>query len=206
MKLSAIPEEKLQALSIEEKTRIVFGGVRNSAEPAIAALLLGCASPQEMAERSETAASLYKEGLVPSIIPSGGVVHATELGDMSEAEYMAHRLRALGVPDEAVILETQATTTIENMVFGTEVLERSFHPHGPFSVYVVTSAPHLRRSLALAGVYLPRTARILGRAAGSADGQTADWFRSAFWTGRVERELKWLKRYIDSGLIPDIEF
>lgn len=206
MKLSQIPVDKLPGLSNDEKTRIVFGGEREFGGRGIAALLLGCSSPQEMADRAETAASLFFEELVPKVIPTGGVVHPTEFGEMTEAEYMAHCLRGLGVPDEAVIIENQATTTIENMVFGMAVIEREFHPRGPFSVYVVTSAHHLRRSLALAEVYLPRTARILGRASRSADGQASNWFRSEFWTSKVERELKWLKRYIDEGIIPDIEF
>lgn len=206
MKLSQIPVDKLPGLSNDEKTRIVFGGEREFGGRGIAALLLGCSSPQEMADRAETAASLFSEGLVPKVIPTGGVVHPTEFGEMTEAEYMAQRLRGLGLQDEAIIVENQAATTIENMVFGSVVLERSFRPRGPFSVYVVTSAHHLRRSLALAEVYLPRMARILGRAAGNAGGGAREWFRSEFWTGKVNLELRWLKKSIDDGTIPDIEF
>lgn len=206
MKLGRIPEERLSSLSNDEKTRIVFGGERKTGGPGVAALLLGCGTPPEMAERAAAAAGLFEEGLVPYVVPTGGVVHPTEFGEMTEAEYMAHCLRGLGVPDEAVIIENQATTTIENMVFGSVMLERFFRPRGPFSVYVVTSAHHLRRSLALAEVYLPRTARILGRASRSADGQASNWFRSEFWTEKVNREIRWLKKYVDAGILPDIEF
>ena len=119
---------------------------------------------------------------------------------------MALKLRELGIPDEAVVLEEQATTTIGNIVFGMAVIEREFHPRGPFPVYVVTSETHMRRSLALAAAYLPRTANILSRAAGTAGGGAQEWFHSEFWTGKVNRELYWLKKYIDDGTIPDIEF
>ena len=206
MKVSQIPAGDIPGLSTDEKTRIVFGGERETGGPGVAALLLGCGTPREMAERAAAAADLFKEGLVPCVIPTGGVVHPTECGNLTEAEYMALKLREHGVPDEAVVLEDQATTTIENMLFGMVAIERACHPRGPFPVYVVTSGTHMRRSLALAGVYLPRTARILARAAANPGGGASEWFRSEFWTGRVNWELRWLKNYIDSGTIPDIEF
>ena len=206
MKLSRIPANELSRLSNEEKTRIVFGGERETDGSGVAALLLGCGTPSEMAERAAAAADLFKEGLVPCIIPTGGVVHPTECGDITEAGYMARKLREFGVPDEAIVLEEQATTTIENMMLGAVAVERVCHPRGPFPLYVVTSGTHMRRSQALAGVYLPRTAHILARAAANAGGGPSEWFRSEFWTGKVNWELRWLKNYIDSGTIPDIEF
>lgn len=206
MKLGRIPEERLSSLSNDEKTRIVFGGERKTGGPGVAALLLGCGTPPEMAERAAAAAGLFEEGLVPYVVPTGGVVHPTELGDLSEAGYMARKLRESGVPDAAVVLEDQATTTIANMVFGMAVIEREFHPRGPFSVYVVTSDAHMRRSLALADAYLPRTARILSRPAGNAGGGAQEWFRSEFWTEKVNWEIRWLRKYIGDGILPDIEF
>lgn len=206
MKLSQIPTDQLPRLSNDEKTRIVFGGERETDGPGMAALLLGCGTPSEMAERAAAAADLFQKGLVPCVIPTGGVVHPTERGDLTEAAYMALKLREHGVPDEAVVLEEQAATTIGNMVFGMALIEREFRPRGPFSVYVVTSDTHMRRSLVLAEVYLPRTARILARAAGNAGGGALEWFRSEFWTGKVHWELRWLKKSIDDGTIPDIEF
>ena len=206
MKLSRISKDDLPGLSNDEKTRIVFGGDRATGGPGLAALLLGCGTAPEMAQRAAAAADLFKEGLVPRVIPTGGVVHPTELGDMTEAGYMALKLRELGVPDDAVVLEEEAPTTIGNMVFGMAAIERVLRPRGPFSVYVVTSQAHMRRSLALAATYLPRTARVLARAAANAGGGARDWFRSEFWTGKVNRELHYLKKYIDEGIVPDIEF
>lgn len=206
MKLSQIPTDQLPRLSNDEKTRIVFGGERETDGPGMAALLLGCGTPSEMAERAAAAADLFQKGLVPCVIPTGGVVHPTERGDLTEAAYMALKLREHGVPEAAVVLEDQATTTIANMVFGMAVIEREFHPRGPFSVYVVTSDAHMRRSLALADAYLPRTARILSRPAGNAGGGAKEWFRSEFWTEKVNREIRWLKKHVDAGILPDIEF
>ena len=184
----------------------MFGGAIPTDDSSIAALLLGCGTAMEMAERALAAAALFKAGRTPCIIPTGAPVRQTELGDMSEAAYMAAKLREAGIPDEAVIVEDQAMTTIENMLFGELAIERAFHPHGEFPVHVVTSATHMRRSLAIANVYLPRTARILGHIPEGSGGNPRDWPRDEFWTMKVNYELLMLKVFIDDGEIPDIEF
>ena len=74
------------------------------------------------------------------LVPTGGVRHPTEFGEITEAEYMARRLREAGVPDEAILLENEARTTIENMIYGMLALERYGKQGRPFSAYVVTSA------------------------------------------------------------------
>ncbi len=206
MKLSELSRDNLQTLPDEAKTRIVFGGTYQTGGNSIAALLLGCGTAMEMTERALAAAALFQAGRTPCIIPTGAPVHQTELGDMTEAAYMAAKLREAGIPDEAVILEDQAMTTIENMLYGELAIEHAFHPHGEFPVHVVTSATHMRRSLAIADVYLPRTARILGHVPEGSGGNPTDWPRDEFWTMKVNYELLMLKVFIDQGEIPDIEF
>lgn len=207
MKLSQVPKEKLASLTVAEKTRIVYGGDRvPTTGHGIAALVLGAASPQTMAERAAGAAALYREGLVPCAIPTGGVVHPTELGDITEADYMARRLRDAGVPDEAILVENQARTTIENLLLGAVLMECRFHPHGGFPVYVVTSAWHMRRSLALAENFLPRTARILCRIVERIPDEPHNWHRDEYLREKIDRELHVSRQFIEFGHIPDIEF
>ena len=205
MKVSQIPTDALSGLSNEEKTRIVFDVEPDARDPAVAALLLG-GSPVVMDSRARAAAELYRKGLVPLVIPTGGVRHGDGGTGPTEAEYMAGILRESGVPDEAIRLENEATTTRENMIFGEMVIEHAAHPRGAFAVYVVTSAFHLRRSLALARLYLPRTARILGCAAAHPGGGPDEWARSEYYTGRVHTELGLLKGLVDNGEMDDIEF
>ena len=224
MRLSQTNKDDLAALTKDQLTRIVFGDVpanlpfpsvlpqgqalQSAAHadcPAVAALLLG-GSPVVMDCRVRAAAELYRKGLVPTIIPTGGVRHPDKGCEETEAEYMARTLGVLGVPNEAILLENEATTTRENMIFGTAVIERVLHPRGAFTVYVVTSAFHLRRSLALARLYLPRTARILGCAAADPGGGPDEWPGSEYYTGRVHTELGLLKGLVDNGETDDIEF
>ena len=205
MKLSVIPSNDLASLANGQVSSIVFDAPPTEDRPAVAALLLG-GSPVVMDSRAQAAAELYRKGLVPLVIPTGGVRHGDGGAGPTEAEYMAGVLRESGVPDEAIRLENDATTTRENMIFGEMVIERAAHPRGAFAVYIVTSAFHLRRSLALARLYLPRTARILGCAAAHPGGGRDEWTKSEYFSGKVHTELGLLRRLVDHGEMDDIEF
>jgi hypothetical protein len=67
------------------------------------------------------AASFFARG-TPHILVSGG---ATQGGEGTEAEAIAAHLLALGVPREAILLETQATHTGENVTFALPILART---------------------------------------------------------------------------------
>ena len=205
MKLSAVSEDGLSALTRDQKTRIVFDAPRDAGGPAAAALLLGC-SPPEMRWRALEAARLWREGLVPLVIPTGGVTHETEIGRMTEAEYMARILNEEGLPDGAVFLENEANTTRGNMIYGSVALELALHQRKRYSVYIVTSASHMRRSLLIAGIYLPRTVETLARAAVPPGASRDDWHESADVAAKVDTEIRLLRGMIENREIPDIEF
>ena len=205
MKLSAVPSKDLDALSVEQVSHIVFDIPPTEDRPAVAALLLG-GSPVVMDSRVRAAAELYRKGLVPLVIPTGGVRHDDGGTGPTEAEYMADVLKESGVPDDAIVLENEATTTRGNMIFGGVVLERALHPRGVFPIYIVTSEFHLRRSLAVARLYLPRTAHILGCAAVHPGGGRNEWANSEYFTNKVRTEVGLLKWLIDHCEMDDIEF
>ena len=71
----------------------------------------GTATP-ELLLRVERAAVCYRRGLAPVVIACGGL---TEGIPIREADVMAERLIALGVPARAVVREGQSTITRENI-------------------------------------------------------------------------------------------
>lgn len=205
MKITEMTLQQLYALPDERITEMVYGGWQDDGGDGVAAILLG-GNPLVLRERAEGAAQLYHAGRVPYIIPTGGVMWDTEFGRKTEAEALKEYLLEYGVPGEAIILENEATTTRENMIFAVVQISRRIHPHGRFRVYVVTSMPHVRRSLALAKTYLPRTAEIIGYP-GTCPGAARDqWFKDEWMRGRVLREVEFLKKYADTGEIEDFEF
>ena len=89
------------------------------------------------------AARLYRAGRAPLVVLTGGTI--SELGmDWPEAPAMATFLHDLGVPQSAILLESESQTTHENAIL-TEPLLRE---RGIKRILLVTSALHMPRALA----------------------------------------------------------
>ena len=89
-------------------------------------------------ERVKQAVDLYREGNAPWLIFSSGYMFAFWEADMMRNLAVDH-----GVPASAIILETKAANTYENVVFVREILDR----HDWRSVLLVSSPYHMRRAL-----------------------------------------------------------
>jgi uncharacterized SAM-binding protein YcdF (DUF218 family) len=94
-------------------------------EPSDAILTLGSFDPQAAVH----AASLWKAGLAPVVIMSGGIAHrggVLDTGwDRSEARVFADAAIGEGVPEAAILLEDRAQNTGDNFVMGLEIAERA---------------------------------------------------------------------------------
>src|SRR3569833_1117339 len=75
------------------------------------------------------AAALWKRGLAPVVIMSGGLAYRGGLLDAgwnkTEARVFAEAARTEGVPEQAILLEEQAQNTADNFVLGRAVAERA---------------------------------------------------------------------------------
>lgn len=116
----------------------------DDAQPADAIVVLGAAvfeggepSPV-LAARMAHAVQLYRRGLAPRIVVSGGVGGCPP----SEAEVMARIAVAAGVPADALVLESQSHTTQQSVRLTTGLLEKS----SVQSIIVVSSPFHLFRA------------------------------------------------------------
>ena len=89
--------------------------------------------------RVDTAADLYHAGRAPLIIVSGAALDGT----VSEAQIMANNLRQQGVPEEAIIQESESLTTYENALYTARLLKE----RGLNRVLVVTSALLMPRAM-----------------------------------------------------------
>ena len=116
MKLSQTTVEDLACLTAEQKKKIIYTVPVDDGLSYDAALVLG---GRLCEERAAAAAKLYHEGRVPFLVPSGGVEWERGTEKISEALYLARRLRADGVPEKAIIVENEARTTVENIAITT---------------------------------------------------------------------------------------
>ena len=94
-------------------------------------------------DRLWQAARLYRRGVAPRIIVTGGTYGAEGEKPVSEAGVMRLFLHDLGVPDEAIVEEGKALNTLENIAFVRDIV-------GEKPVALVTSAYHMPRALRIA--------------------------------------------------------
>ncbi len=101
----------------------------------------------DMSERGDRllyGAKLYKDGLAPLIILSGGRIQWRGGGD-SEAKDMATILELMGIPKQAMVLEPKSLNTYQNAAYTQKILQKK----GINKILLVTSAMHMPRSLAI---------------------------------------------------------
>ena len=89
-------------------------------------------------ERVKEAVDLYRAGHARHVVMSSGYV-----GAFREAEVMRDLAAAHGVPPDAIILETRATNTYENVVF----VHRILAERGWRDILLVSSPYHMRRAV-----------------------------------------------------------
>ena len=190
------------ALSAKEKYDFICGNVRDDGASAPVALLLG-GNPNNARNRALAAAALYLSGRVSFIVPSGGVRWDIDGEMISESRFMKRILIEKGVPEDAIILENEARTTKENMIYGTLQINRKLHFEKVDHVIIVTSEAHMKRSLALARAFMPRKITLSGYPAFH-NPPTDEWFASENNIKALDTEVRLLKDLADSGLIEDI--
>jgi uncharacterized SAM-binding protein YcdF (DUF218 family) len=141
------------------------GGARGTARPYPDLL--------PAADRVWHAARLYHAGKAPRVLLSGGITRPNE---PSEAQSMQVFLRALGVPDAAIVREDASMTSGANAQRAAALLR----PQGVDTVILVTSALHMRRARAeferagLKVIPAPTDFESLGRSA-----EARDWLPAA---------------------------
>lgn len=93
------------------------------------------------ADRLVHAVALYRAGKAPVVLVTGGGIE----GARTEAQQMKDLLEVMGVPARDILLENDSRNTHDNAVHTAQILRAE----GMQRVLLVTSAYHMRRSLAL---------------------------------------------------------
>jgi uncharacterized SAM-binding protein YcdF (DUF218 family) len=130
---------------------ILRTGALDSAERADAIAVLGAAQyagkPSPVFEaRLDHAADLYKKGLAPFVITTGGVFTGEKT---SEGEVGKDYLIQLGIPTDKIFADTTSLTTAQNINRIAEISEE----HGFKKLIIVSDPFHMYRSLRIAASY-----------------------------------------------------
>jgi len=133
---AAYPPQAAEAVEMAQAIVVLGGGLFHRQ---------GWVDPDgnQAVDRYWHAARLFHAGRAPIVIVAGG--HSPDRrGKTSEAEAGQRYLMAMGVPAEAIVLESESSTTHENAINVAELARLRGWEH----LILVTSALHMRRSLA----------------------------------------------------------
>ena len=200
MLVSRIREEDL---TVEMVDRLLFQGLEDTGENADCIIVLG--SIKAVKYRVPVAVDACKAGRASKLMLCGGAFRDFPDGRCIEAEHMYKAVLELGVAKEDVILENSSQNTVENILFALIELQRAFWLNKVNSVLLVTTAYHMRRSLAIARYLFPEHITIIPCPANDNNTRRDNWMNTPAGIERAKGEAMNIVRYVMNGVIPDFE-
>ncbi|MCY4071318.1 MAG: YdcF family protein [Chloroflexi bacterium] len=126
-------------------TAIHIAGTRDNTRPADVIIVLGAGLRRDggpgwaLTRRSSQAADLWRLGIAPSVICTGG---QAESFPRSEADACREILRNQGLPQSAILLEDKSRSTEENALFSSQLMAE----RGWTSAVLVSDSYHMLRA------------------------------------------------------------
>jgi catechol 2,3-dioxygenase-like lactoylglutathione lyase family enzyme/uncharacterized SAM-binding protein YcdF (DUF218 family) len=151
-------------------------------------------------EFCEAAHRLWQDGMFSRLLVSGG---RTGSSPLAEADMIAERLVGLGVPESALILETAATNTGENVRFGRARVAEVMDLAAVRSVVVIGKVCSTRRYLMTLQRHWPGLS--LSVCPVNYFGIPAErWHEHEEFRARVLGEFEKIPRYLAEGFLAEI--
>lgn len=200
MLVSRIKEEDL---TFELVDRLLFQGLEDTGENADCIIVLG--SLKAAKYRVPVAVDAYNAGRAGKLMLCGGKLHDFPTGKCSEAEQMCKTALEMGVAREDILLEDRSQNTVENILFALIELQRAFWLNKVSRVLLVTTAYHMRRSLAIARYLFPEHITIIPCPANDSNTRRDNWMDTPVGLERAKGEAINIVRYVINGVIPDLE-
>ena len=200
MLVSTIKEEDLTTELVD---KLLFEGLEDTGENAACIIVLG--SIKAAKYRLPVAANALRAGRAKKLMLCGGKLRDFPEGNYTEAEHMYKAALALGIDEESIILENASHNTVENILFALIQLQRAFCLNHVHKVILVTTAYHMRRSLAIARYLFPEHIAVIPCPADDTNTKRNNWMNSPVGTERAKGEVMKIVNYVKSGVIPDFE-
>ena len=198
-----VSEIKEVDLRIDFIDKLLFQGFVGTGEDADCIIVLG--SMKAAQYRIPVAVDAHKAGRTSKIMLCGGALRDFPTGRCSEAEHMRQAALELGVAAEDLILENCSQNTVENILFALEKLQRSFCLKNVHRVLLVTTAYHMRRSMAIARHLFPDHITVIPCPANDNNTRRDNWMNTPAGIARAKGEAMNIVRYVCNGTIPDFE-
>lgn len=200
MLVSKIKEEDLNLKVVD---KLLFQGLEDTGENVDCIIVLGSSKAAQY--RVPVAVKVYNAGRASKVMLCGGKLRDFSDGKYTEAEHMYKAALELGIPEEDIILEKASQNTVENILFALIALQRTLWLNKVRKVLLVTTAYHMRRSLAIARYLFPEHIDIIPCPANDTNTRRENWMHTTVGIARAKGEAMKVVRYITNGVIPDFE-
>lgn len=152
-------------------------------------------------EFCSAAMALWERGMFRTLLVSGG---ATAGDHEPEADVIARRLQALGMPGSVLVLEREATNTGANVILGMQKLDETVVRAAIRSVLVIGKACSLRRYLMTLERHWPGLT--VSACAVNYFGVAADcWHEHDEFRRRVLAEYEKIPAYLEQGFLSEVQ-
>lgn len=149
----------------------------------------------------DKAIALYAGGLAPVIMISG---HGPAPQPVPEAVLFRDYALARGVPEAAIMVETESTNTRENFAFSAPIIEQRIGWARIRRVALVTKPYHARRALMTARRHWPAHLRLVMQPSQRPDDlPAATWWQTEGGRAYIMRELIAIGTYAQQGDLGD---
>jgi uncharacterized SAM-binding protein YcdF (DUF218 family) len=177
--------------SLQAIGRFLF--VKDEPTPVDLAMVLGSPSVNSI----YPAISLFQAGLTRQILISGA---GQSLSGQPEWEFYRDTALQAGIPNEALILEKQATNTVENFRFSAALIAATVGWSQVSSIALCAKPFHMRRTLMTARAFFPSEVSLIARPAEDPMNLLAsNWADTPEGRRRVLEELGKISRYALQG-------
>ena len=197
-KICDFSEREVYSFTKSMQATVVYDKKKDADEEADYAIVLG-GEEAFIPSRAGAAARLYHDRKCKLFFTSGGVLRNTEHGFITEAAALKAEMVALGVPEDIIIEEKDAATTIENMTRSAPLAKKMLGRTAKTAA-IVTSRFHLRRSVLLAEALIENV-QIIGVGADFPLDSAAEFADDPLLSDCVEKECRLLHRYAKKELI-----
>lgn len=139
------------------------------------------------------AVALYQKGLTPKILISG---HGPQKDSVAEWQVYRDYAMANGVPESAILVEKQASNTLENFTFSKVVIEQELGWENLHKIALVAKPFHMRRALMTAARQWPAHLQYSMQPSNAPDDPPAEtWWQTPSGRNFVLAELKAIGTY-----------
>jgi len=179
-----------EGMSIREISEYLF--CQDDLAPADLILVFG----GKRLERAEKAAELYKAGLAPKLLISGGDKRGI---GVCEAIRLRDKAIELGVPAEAILCECESVNSLENVRMSVAMIEEQIGWKNVQHVILVSAPYHLRRVKQAVAHYIPKSVKISCAPDTRTDITRDNWWHTPEGQHMVYRELEKVRTYAMQG-------